>query len=446
MEPERSGDHRAIPAPAGGPGKAGPGVLLCGDPGGPVGRGQPQRGAAAVGAEQPVCPEPGQLLPGAHQAGDTIKVTTGSWARTAGDADAGTYTTAQLKEKFGLSLSTTASNVASGDMTIKASYWSNDNAFDDGTGTSITVAANTKKYGANGINDYNVGVNLESGSGVPLGGEAIKITASQWNRTDDAGTTTTKGMANASSGAIGTAADGLVLNSGGVPSQGDKITIKAAGFQDSNGNAVKLSDYGVAMTGTNAAGDTLTIKAKTDSVATLNHTEDKSGRIMARADSPLVFDAVGNQTTLDVSTVSAKRDIAGSLKLKLHVGADATDNNQISIDIRSMSAKGLGVNGMKVDGADDTNARNAIETIKEALLKVSDQRASLGAVQNRLEHTINNLDNVVENTTAAESRIRDTDMAEEMVTYSKNNILAQAGQSMLAQANQSTQGVLSILG
>ena len=110
-----------------------------------------------------------------------------------------------------------------------------------------------------------------------------------------------------------------------------------------------------------------------------------------------------------------------------------------------MSAKGLGVNGLKVDGTDDTNARNAIDTIKESIQKVSDQRSALGAVQNRLEHTISNLDNVVENTTSAESRIRDTDMAEEMVNYSKNNILQQAGQSMLAQANQANQGVLSLL-
>ena len=86
-----------------------------------------------------------------------------------------------------------------------------------------------------------------------------------------------------------------------------------------------------------------------------------------------------------------------------------------------------------------------IVTIADAVAKVSSQRSALGAIQNRLEHTINNLDNVVENTTTAESRIRDTDMAEEMVAYSKNNILLQAGQSMLAQANQSNQGVLSLL-
>ena len=96
---------------------------------------------------------------------------------------------------------------------------------------------------------------------------------------------------------------------------------------------------------------------------------------------------------------------------------------------------------------DNTGAKAtyAIDAIADAVAKVSETRSALGAVQNRLEHTIANLDNVVENTTAAESRIRDTDMAEEMVEFSKNNILAQAGQSMLAQANQSTQGVLSIL-
>jgi flagellin len=136
----------------------------------------------------------------------------------------------------------------------------------------------------------------------------------------------------------------------------------------------------------------------------------------------------------------------GALKLKLHVGADATDNNQISLELEAMSAEGLGVKDLKVNGADDTKARDAIETIKEALQRVSTQRSALGAVQNRLEHTIANLDNVVENTTSAESTIRDTDMATEMVKYSNNNILAQAGQAMLAQANQSNQGVLSLLG
>ena len=110
--------------------------------------------------------------------------------------------------------------------------------------------------------------------------------------------------------------------------------------------------------------------------------------------------------------------------LSFQVGADTTSENKISVTMDSMSAKSIGVDAIK---------------------QVSKQRSALGAVQNRLEHTISNLDNVVENTTSAESRIRDTDMAEEMVSYSKNNILMQAGQSMLAQANQQNQGVLSLL-
>ena len=142
---------------------------------------------------------------------------------------------------------------------------------------------------------------------------------------------------------------------------------------------------------------------------------------------------------------SGKYDV-GALTLTLHVGADATKNNQISVELDAMSAVSLGINKVRVDGSDDSNALNAIETIKAAIQKVSTQRSALGAVQNRLEHTINNLDNVVENTTSAEAAIRDTDMASEMVKYSNNNILAQAGQAMLAQANQANQGVLSLLG
>lgn len=138
-----------------------------------------------------------------------------------------------------------------------------------------------------------------------------------------------------------------------------------------------------------------------------------------------------------------KVNVKDALSFNLHVGADADTTNKISVNIDSMSSAGLGIKGIKADT--EQNATYAIDAIADAISTVSSQRSSLGAVQNRLEHTINNLDNVVENTTSAESRIRDTDMAEEMVNYSKNNILAQAGQSMLAQANQSNQGVLSLL-
>ena len=145
------------------------------------------------------------------------------------------------------------------------------------------------------------------------------------------------------------------------------------------------------------------------------------------------------------ATMKQSYTYAAAIDVSLHVGADSTANNRINLSIDSMSASGLHVTGLKVNGSDATNATAAINTIADAIQKVSTQRSALGAVQNRLEHTINNLDNVVENTTSAESQIRDTDMATEMVKYSNNNILAQAGQAMLAQSNQANQGVLSLL-
>ena len=154
-------------------------------------------------------------------------------------------------------------------------------------------------------------------------------------------------------------------------------------------------------------------------------------------------DGVFTVKTASTMTVNAAKSVS-DLDFNLHVGADSSATNKIGVSISSMSADGLGVSGVKVTS--EKTATDAIDVIAQAIQQVSKQRSDLGAVQNRLEHTINNLDNVVENTTAAESRIRDTDMAEEMVKYSNINILAQAGQSMLAQANRSNQGVLSLLG
>ncbi|MBQ3679520.1 MAG: flagellin [Butyrivibrio sp.] len=146
---------------------------------------------------------------------------------------------------------------------------------------------------------------------------------------------------------------------------------------------------------------------------------------------------------------------------QLQVGSEKDPENQIEVSIMKLSATSIGVGAVrkkanetdapKGTGTDQISvmthslAKTAIDAIKNALVSISEQRSDLGAIQNRLEHTIKNLDNVVENTQAAESQIRDTDMAEEMVRYSNNNILAQAGQSMLAQANQTNQGVLSLL-
>ena len=142
-------------------------------------------------------------------------------------------------------------------------------------------------------------------------------------------------------------------------------------------------------------------------------------------------------------------DFATSKNIAIQVGAANSKEQRIQVKIESISTTKLGAASLKIKNVDMktlSGARKAISAITQAIAKISDIRSALGAVQNRLEHTIKNLDNIVENTTAAESSIRDNDMADAMVEFSKNNILSQAGQSMLAQANQSTQGVLSLLG
>ena len=159
-------------------------------------------------------------------------------------------------------------------------------------------------------------------------------------------------------------------------------------------------------------------------------------------EAPNAYDAA-KATTFTITKGNAK--VADRLSFNLHVGSDADMTNKIGVNIETMNSSYLGIKGLNVADDSGNAATYAIDAIADAVAKVSEQRSALGAVQNRLEHTIDNLDNVVENTTSAESRIRDTDMAEEMVAYSKNNILQQAGQSMLAQANQANQGVLSLL-
>ena len=154
------------------------------------------------------------------------------------------------------------------------------------------------------------------------------------------------------------------------------------------------------------------------------------------------------QSTTQFNSMNLLDGTFSSKQLKLQVGA--LKGQSIGVSIAKMSASKLGLAdaagkvSLKVSAFSTAGA--AMKSIQDAIKTVSDTRSKLGAIQNRLEHTINNLNTTSENTQAAESRIRDTDMASEMVEYSKNNILAQAGQSMLAQANQQTQGVLSLLG
>ena len=239
-----------------------------------------------------------------------------------------------------------------------------------------------------------------------------------------------------------------------------KITAPAEGKSDVSFK-VGSKTYSITV---EAGDDAAKIGGKIKDALNNNKYSDKVGGdyTATNTDTKITLTATNNGEVADKDKLSAANSdvtlkASGILTLDLHVGADSTADNQISVDIKQMSADVLGLKTGKstttaakndtllVNGSNDDNARKAIDTIASALQEVSKQRSALGAAQNRLEHTIANLDNVVENTTSAESSIRDTDMATEMVKYSNNNILAQAGQAMLAQANQSNQGVLSLL-
>ena len=170
--------------------------------------------------------------------------------------------------------------------------------------------------------------------------------------------------------------------------------------------------------------------------------------VNATVDRTAVQDEI-DQLASEITSIAKKAQFNGTYLLNgkmsagkyLQVGANSGENMRISI--QAMSAGSIGVKSLKMSS--HTAASSAMSTITSAVKLVSAARSKLGAIQNRLDYTINNLENYSENLTSAESNIRDTDMATEMVNYSKNNILQQAAQSMLAQANQSNQGVLSLL-
>ena len=228
--------------------------------------------------------------------------------------------------------------------------------------------------------------------------------------------------------------NGTAVTAANLVKDGSKATVDGkeyAAMNDADGDGVDDDDSSIIST-TEAKKKIKAELLAANSIGTVN----RDATVSDGADA-------NGKTTYTISKGYAT--VADTLSFNLHVGADADMTNKITVDIDVMNSANLGVKGLNVTDATGTAATYAVDAISDAIAKVSSQRSALGAVQNRLEHTIDNLDNIVENTTTAESRIRDTDMAEEMVEYSKNNILAQAGQSMLAQANQSTQGVLSLL-
>ena len=228
-----------------------------------------------------------------------------------------------------------------------------------------------------------------------------------------------------------------------VSADGKTATFKPAALETSDKVMIGGKEYKIVTTGADQNNGLIT-----KDIAQNLMKEELIKANSIGLDAPLAPGKVDGTLTGGFTITMGEQTVANALSFNLHVGADADMTNKINVNIDTMNSAFLGVKGLDVVGKDGigTQATYAIDAIADAIQKVSDQRSALGAVQNRLEHTIKNLDNVVENTTAAESQIRDTDMASTMVEYTKNNILQQAGQSMLAQANQSTQGVLSLLG
>ena len=287
---------------------------------------------------------------------------------------------------------------------------------------------------------------LDAGKKVTIGGKEYTIGSTK----DQA----KKLYANATAGQTVTVdgVDYTVVDTNGTEAA-DKNQLKITSIDGKIKDGSKVQYDGKSVTAIKDA-DTDGVDDTDSSVITAAHAIDLMNAELLAANNIGTADqaaTMGNKPTYS-STDGAEFEIskgyatvADRLSFSLHVGSDADMTNKITVDIDTMNSSNLGIKGINVKDATGTAATYAIDAIADAVAKVSSQRSALGAVQNRLEHTIDNLDNISENTSSAESRIRDTDMAKEMVNYSKNNILAQAGQSMLAQANQSNQGVLSLL-
>ena len=268
-------------------------------------------------------------------------------------------------------------------------------------------------------------------------------------KTETAGYNTAAGLANLSTtaGATVTAITGVdVKNTNTVTSTataGNTITFEV---KDTAGNATtKVLDLSTLITDKNTGG-TFTSGAGKQGVIDL--TSVGLGRIefTDTAGTATAANVVTDLDTIFTGAGKAFTTVAGSGSggsLQLQVGDSTATAQKVSVDISSMSSAALGLGSLNV--STQSNATAAIDKVKDAINTVSTQRAKLGATQNRLEHTINNLGTTSENLTAAESRIRDVDMAKEMMNFSKNNILSQAAQAMLAQANQQPQGVLQLL-
>ncbi len=303
-----------------------------------------------------------------------------------------------------------------------------------------------------GGTEYTIGSDMaavQASLGVATAGELITVDGTQYTVVDNpAEENADKNMLTKANIAAKVAAGSTAIYKGKTltamvaeDAAGKVVDIKDAAGKADDGETVKITDINKPQVVTAAKAYEM-IQQELTLASSVGATKASA----STADFVVDDKANGNGKEVIYEITKGTVDRKEGLTFALHVGADADMTNKISVNIDALDTAGLGIQGLNVKDGTGASATYAIDAIADAVAHVSAQRSLLGAVQNRLEHTINNLDNVVENTTAAESQIRDTDMATEMVKYSNANILSQAGQSMLAQGNQANQGVLSLLG
>lgn len=225
----------------------------------------------------------------------------------------------------------------------------------------------------------------------------------------------------------------------------EKMRSQIRGLNKASSNA--QDGVSLVQTAEGALNETHSILQRMNELATqaANGTNTSVDRSAIRAELDQLTSEINRiQSTTQFNTMNLLDGTFSGAKKQMKLQVGALSGQSINFSIANMCATNIGLK-TTLSVSTFTKAGSYMKAVQGAIEVVSKQRSAMGAIQNRLEHTIANLDTTSENTQSAESRIRDTDMASEMVTYSKNNILAQAGQSMLAQANQSTQGVLSLL-
>jgi flagellin len=287
------------------------------------------------------------------------------------------------------------------------------------------------------------GINLLDGS---MGKSSTELTGAGTQPT--VGTVISKTVVTKFSGMSLAEGDTVSISAGAPATNGAKANEVVVTIKKEDGSskaividldkAVKKSDGTALGGGTLASGDTGVIDLTEAGLGKIEFTATNDGDAAAALATGLEGKFAGKATAIPNTGTTGK-----GTGLTLQIGDTSDDFNKLTVSVKSMSAKSLGIDG--VDLSTQAGAANAIKDIKTAINTVSSTRGDLGALQNRLEHTINNLGVTSENMTAAESRIRDVDMAQEMMNYTKNNILVQASQAMLAQANQLPQGVLQLL-